>query len=83
MKLHYLIDQGIQNMTAQQAADVERLDNDHAPRDLFRVWNHRDYRCSRTASWCSSACVVVFERVDKDCARRVEAELIKHNSSKM
>ena len=35
VKLHYLTDQGIQTLTAQQAAEVEKSDLDSATRDLF------------------------------------------------
>jgi catalase len=35
IKLHYKSDQGITNLTAKQAADIEKEDLDHATRDLF------------------------------------------------
>ena len=43
VKLHYLTDQGIKNMTAQQAAELEKADLDHATRDLFAFIQQRNF----------------------------------------
>jgi len=43
IKYHFKTDQGIQNLTRQQATDIKAVDPDHATRDLHKAIEQKEY----------------------------------------
>ena len=61
VKLHFKTDQGIQNLTREEAARLAGEDPDQATRDLYRAIERGEY-----PSWTVSAQIMTPEQVEKD-----------------
>jgi catalase len=59
VKIHFKTDQGIQNFTREEAADMRGKDPDHATRDLYEAIERGDY-----PSWTVYVQIMTPEQVD-------------------
>jgi catalase len=59
VKIHFKTDQGIQNLTREEAEGIKGQDPDHATRDLYETIERGEY-----PSWTVYAQIMTLEQVD-------------------